>query len=114
MDIIREGDSLWVSVLDEGKGISTKDQKNLFNKFGKVDETQVNKHEGTGLGLAFVKELSEALDTEVGELKLKKSLFKGVGRKGNVDFNSNNNELTVKTKIKDPAIIEELKKLQND
>ncbi|HAG31260.1 MULTISPECIES: nucleoid-associated protein [Alteromonas] len=55
-----------------------------------------------------------SLDTEVGELKLKKSLFKGVGRKGNVDFNSNNNELTVKTKIKDPAIIEELKKLQND
>ena len=66
LDIIREGDSLWVSVLDEGKGISTKDQKKIFNKFGKADESQINKHEGTGLGLAFVKELSEALETEVG------------------------------------------------
>ena len=55
-----------------------------------------------------------SLDTDVGALKLKKSLFKRKGVKGNIEFNSNNNELTVKTKIKDPQTIEELNKLQND
>lgn len=55
-----------------------------------------------------------SLDTEVGALKLKKSLFRGKGIKGNIEFNDNNNELTIRTKIKDPTTIEELKKLQND
>jgi nucleoid-associated protein YejK len=54
-----------------------------------------------------------SLETDVGEFKLKKSLFKSKERRGNISFNKNNNELTVKTKIIDPSTIEELKKLQD-
>lgn len=51
-----------------------------------------------------------SFDTDVGALKLKKSLF-GDSKK-HVSFNELSNELTIVTKIKDPQVIEEIKKIQ--
>lgn len=51
-----------------------------------------------------------SFDTDVGALKLKKSLF-GDSKK-NVTFNELSNELTIVTKIKDPEVIAEIKKIQ--
>ncbi|WP_144212911.1 nucleoid-associated protein [Shewanella donghaensis] len=53
------------------------------------------------------------MDTDVGNLKLKKSLFSKKSKVGNIVFNPQNNELTVKTKIDNPDIIAELIKIQN-
>jgi len=47
-------------------------------------------------------------------LKLKKSVFSSKGKKGNIIFNDNTEELTIKTKINDKDVIEILKKLQDD
>lgn len=44
-------------VQDTGIGISAADQINVFKKFYQVDATITRKGEGTGLGLAFVREL---------------------------------------------------------
>jgi nucleoid-associated protein YejK len=52
--------------------------------------------------------------TEVGDLKLKKSLFSDKKNVGNINFNSNTNELEIRTKIKDPETIIQLNKLQNE
>lgn len=51
-----------------------------------------------------------SFDTDVGALKLKKSLFGD--EKSNIIFNEKNNELKIITKIKDPLVIEELKKIK--
>ncbi|XQW85679.1 nucleoid-associated protein [Thalassotalea piscium] len=50
-----------------------------------------------------------SFETDVGSLKLKKSVIKN---KGDITFNVNSKELTIKTKISDPEIIKALKKLQ--
>ena len=54
------------------------------------------------------------METDVGNLKLKKSVFREKNGTGNIDFNVNSSELTIKTKITDPAIISDLKKLQQN
>ena len=46
-----------IQVLDTGVGISEADLDNLFNKFQKVSSTQPINPDGTGLGLALVKEI---------------------------------------------------------
>jgi len=54
-----------------------------------------------------------SMETEVGKLKLKKSLFSSKGTPREITFNDNTNELTIKTKISDPQDINDLKKIQN-
>ncbi len=46
-------------VSDTGIGISANDLAVLFQPFTQIDSSLTRKHEGTGLGLALVKELSE-------------------------------------------------------
>ena len=50
---------LEISVSDSGIGISKPDMAKLFQPFSQIDSSLARKFEGTGLGLAMVKQLSE-------------------------------------------------------
>ena len=50
---------LEISVRDAGIGISTADMSKLFQAFSQIDSSLARKFEGTGLGLAMVKQLAE-------------------------------------------------------
>jgi PAS domain S-box-containing protein len=68
-----EGKMVRISVIDNGMGISSEDQKKLFSPFTQLDNSVSKQHEGTGLGLALVKELVELhggrvwVESEVGK-----------------------------------------------
>ncbi|MBF0443121.1 MAG: response regulator, partial [Oligoflexales bacterium] len=52
-------------IKDNGPGISKENQAKLFSVFSQTDDPAVRGHQGTGLGLALVKELAEAMKGEV-------------------------------------------------
>lgn len=54
-----EGEDLVFSVSDTGMGISEKDKEQLFTRFWQADTSAQRKYQGTGIGLALVKELVE-------------------------------------------------------
>jgi signal transduction histidine kinase len=56
-----EGDNLYLSVADTGIGIPEAAMKSLFQKFSQVEGSSIRRFEGTGLGLAMVKEFAELL-----------------------------------------------------
>ncbi|HWB63245.1 MAG TPA: ATP-binding protein [Chitinophagales bacterium] len=53
--------TLILKVRDTGIGIAPDDLKNLFKKFRQVEGSSTRRYEGTGLGLAMVKEFSELM-----------------------------------------------------
>ncbi|MBF0443498.1 MAG: response regulator [Oligoflexales bacterium] len=57
--------SVIVTVQDEGPGISEENLEKLFKIFSQADEPSSRKYDGSGLGLALVKEFSEALNGKV-------------------------------------------------
>ena len=58
-------EKLKLSVTDTGIGISQKDQERLFEKFYQAEGSSARRFEGTGLGLALVKEFSHLLGGDV-------------------------------------------------
>jgi signal transduction histidine kinase len=50
---------LELSVTDSGIGIAQDDMGKLFQAFKQIDSSLARKFEGTGLGLAMVKQLAE-------------------------------------------------------
>jgi signal transduction histidine kinase len=60
-----ENDLLTLSVKDTGCGISETDQKNLFQKFRQLQGSSTRRFEGSGLGLALVKEIVTLLNGKV-------------------------------------------------
>lgn len=53
------GEFLEISVCDNGIGISRNDMAKLFQAFSQIDSSLARRFEGTGLGLAMVKQLAE-------------------------------------------------------
>lgn len=63
-----------ISIIDNGPGIASEDQKRIFDKFQQVDASHTRSHTGTGLGLAIVAELTRLLH---GEVQLESELGQG-------------------------------------
>jgi signal transduction histidine kinase len=55
----REGQELVLRVLDTGMGIAAKNLPFIFDRFWQADNSSRRKHQGAGIGLALVKELTE-------------------------------------------------------
>ncbi len=82
IDVSRIDDnSMLISVQDTGIGIAPQDIKTVIEPFAQVEMTNTRSHEGTGLGLALVKSLTEL---HGGALTLESEL--GVGSKFSAAF----------------------------
>jgi len=66
--------SLYLSVKDDGKGISKNKLSHIFNAFSQEDSSTTREYGGTGLGLSISNELVKVLG---GELKVKSEIDKG-------------------------------------
>lgn len=62
----RSGDTVEVTVTDQGVGIPAAEQERIFERFYRVDEARSRATGGTGLGLAIVKHISNNHGGEVG------------------------------------------------
>ena len=66
LGLTTNAESARLFIRDTGPGISKEGQDKLFQVFSQVDETTTRDYEGTGLGLALVKSLSEEMQGKVG------------------------------------------------
>jgi signal transduction histidine kinase len=60
-----DGPFLLIEVEDNGVGIAPEDQAVIFDKFRQASNTLTREHEGSGLGLSIVRELSRLLGGDV-------------------------------------------------
>jgi PAS domain S-box-containing protein len=63
--LMHEDNSVSISVIDQGPGISTEDMGKLFRKFQKLAARPTNGESSTGLGLSIVKELVQAMNGKI-------------------------------------------------
>jgi signal transduction histidine kinase len=61
LTIGKEGPQLNLVIQDSGMGISEHDLPFIFDRFWQADSSAQRKYQGTGIGLALVKELTEAM-----------------------------------------------------
>jgi signal transduction histidine kinase len=69
-----EGNTICLSVTDSGIGISEENQKKIFDRFFRAEDSMVQKVPGTGLGLAIVRSIVEM---HGGQLKVHSKLGQG-------------------------------------
>jgi len=70
----REGDKVLLSVTDHGIGVAKADQRKIFEKFYRAEDSLVHETKGSGLGLALV---SHIMDAHGGTVDLHSSPGKG-------------------------------------
>lgn len=66
LDALRHGDTVEISVHDNGIGIPAAEQARIFDKFFQVDSTSTRKRHGSGLGLAITRELARRMGGDIG------------------------------------------------
>lgn len=59
IDATNEKGSVYISVRDTGIGVDSAKREQIFNRFFRVQDNRVDKIQGSGVGLALVKELVE-------------------------------------------------------
>ena len=59
VNVLKKGDFVSIGVTNIGKGIASEKLSNVFDRFYQVDTASTRAYEGTGIGLALVKELME-------------------------------------------------------
>jgi signal transduction histidine kinase len=60
LDVRREGDKILLSVTDRGIGVAKGEQKKIFEKFYRAENSLVHETKGSGLGLALVQHIMQA------------------------------------------------------
>ncbi|WP_290967953.1 HAMP domain-containing sensor histidine kinase [Gracilimonas sp.] len=65
IQLTEKPENIRFSVTDHGFGISTEDQKKIFDKFYRVRSKATSREKGTGLGLAYVREIIHQHDGEI-------------------------------------------------
>jgi two-component system phosphate regulon sensor histidine kinase PhoR len=60
LSVEAQGDTVRISVADNGSGIPVHEHKRIFQKFYRVDDRLSREREGSGLGLAIVKHVAKA------------------------------------------------------
>jgi signal transduction histidine kinase len=60
LQVRREGDRILISVTDRGIGVAKADQKKIFEKFYRAENSLLHETKGSGLGLALVQHIMEA------------------------------------------------------
>lgn len=81
LDMFPDGDFLYISVSDSGKGISKKDIEGVFERFYRVEDPQKLDLYGTGIGLAFSKRL---LSAHKGDIEVESMI--NIGSKFTIHF----------------------------
>ncbi|WP_234996188.1 response regulator [Pseudobacteriovorax antillogorgiicola] len=66
LQLVQKGAFARIQVSDSGPGIPEKDQDQIFEVFSQVEEHKPLNKQGTGIGLALVKELSKQMQGRVG------------------------------------------------
>jgi signal transduction histidine kinase len=70
----REGDRVLLSVTDKGIGVAKADQRKIFEKFYRAEDSLVHETKGSGLGLALV---SHIMDAHGGSVEVHSAPMKG-------------------------------------
>src|SRR5690606_27331403 len=70
---VKDG-SLYISISDNGRGISAREKQLVFKKFYRVSEGNLHRVKGYGLGLSYVEEV---IKRHKGRISLESELEKG-------------------------------------
>jgi signal transduction histidine kinase len=72
--VLDKGETITISVKDNGIGIPEDKLDSIFERFVQVDDSLTRSHEGSGIGLSLVKSLAEL---HKGSVSVKSTLGKG-------------------------------------